>query len=69
MLCSATCRLYAARGVIDGHGLLHELMADVVEDLSGQGSSGAVNAADSWLTVSSVTSEVCRDNAAGNKLL
>ncbi|KAL3142038.1 hypothetical protein ABBQ32_004670 [Trebouxia sp. C0010 RCD-2024] len=68
-------RLYAARGVVDGFGLLHELMADVVEDLSGQvsknnervpssGPAGAVAAADAWLMVSSVSSEVCRTNAA-----
>jgi len=44
---------------------LHELMADVIEDVSGQGSAGSAVAADSWLTVSSVTSEVCRDNAIG----
>ncbi|KAL0021859.1 hypothetical protein WJX77_009077 [Trebouxia sp. C0004] len=56
-------RLYAARGVVDGHGLLHELMADVIEDVSGQGTAGVSVAADNWLTVSSVTSEVCRDNA------
>jgi len=62
---SGICRLYAARGVVDGHGLLHELMADVIEDVSGQGSAGGAVAADSWLTVSSVTSEVCRDNAVG----
>ena len=62
---AGVCRLYAARGVVDGHGLLHELMADVIEDVSGQGSAGAAAAADSWLTVSSVTSEVCRDNAIG----
>ena len=40
-------------------------MADVIEDVSGQGSAGGAVAADSWLTVSSVTSEVCRDNAIG----
>ena len=40
-------------------------MADVMEDVSGQGSAGGAAAADSWLTVSSVTSEVCRDNAIG----
>ncbi|KAL3153518.1 hypothetical protein ABBQ38_011849 [Trebouxia sp. C0009 RCD-2024] len=68
-------RLYAARGVVDGFGLLHELMADVVEDLSGQvsknnervpssGPAGALAAADAWLMVSSVSSEVCRANAA-----
>ena len=62
---SGICRLYAARGVVDGHGLLHELMADVMEDVPGQGSAGGAAAADSWLTVSSVTSEVCRDNAIG----
>ncbi len=62
---SGICRLYAARGVVDGHGLLHELMADAIEDVSGQGSAGAAGTADSWLTVSSVTSEVCRDNAIG----
>ncbi|DBA78126.1 TPA: hypothetical protein ACH3X2_008097 [Trebouxia sp. C0005] len=56
-------RLHAARGVVDGHGLLHELMADVIEDVAGQGGAGGAVAADSWLTVSSVTSEVCRDNA------
>lgn len=69
----AVCRLYAARGVVDGHGLLHELLADVIEDLSGQkhnpqGSSsglGGALAADSWLTASAFTSEVCRDNAVG----
>ena len=61
---------------MDGFGLLHELMADVVEDLSGQvsktnergpsrGPAGALAAADAWLMVSSVSSEVCRANAAG----
>lgn len=61
---------------MDGYGLLHELMADVVEDLSGQvsknservpssGPAGALAAADAWLMVSSVSSEVCRTNAAG----
>ena len=61
---------------MDGHGLLHELMADVVEDLSGQvsknnervpasGAAAALAAADAWLMVSSVSSEVCRSNAAG----
>ena len=70
------CRLYAARGVVDGYGLLHELMADVVEDLCGQvsknnervpagGAAGVLPAADAWLMVSSVSSEVCRSNAAG----
>jgi len=72
---SLLCRLYAARGVVDGHGLLHELMADVIQDLSGQGQTssgqgsadgtGGPLAADSWVTVSSVTPEVCRDNAVG----
>ena len=62
--------------MVDGYGLLHELMADVVEDLSGQvsknnervpasGAAGALAAADTWLMVSSVSSEVCRSNAAG----
>ena len=61
---------------MDGYGLLHELMADVVEDLSGHvskanerapasGAAGALAAADTWLMVSSVSSEVCRSNAAG----
>ena len=40
-------------------------MADVIEDVAGQGGAGGAVAADSWLTVSSVTSEVCRDNAVG----
>lgn len=62
--------------MVDGYGLLHELMADVVEDLSGQvsknnervpasGPAGGLVAADTWLMVSSVSSEVCRSNAAG----
>ena len=53
-------------------------MADVIEDLSGQVSrnneqgsasspGGALAAADTWLMVSSVSSEVCRSNAAGEK--
>lgn len=51
-------------------------MADVIEDLSGQvsrtneqgsytGPGGSLAAADSWLMVSSFSSEVCRVNAAG----
>ena len=62
------CRSYAARGVVDGHGLLHELMSDVMEDLLGRNtasSAGPLTAADSWLTVSSVTSDICWNNAVG----
>ena len=38
MTCSITslclcARVYASRGVVDGFGLLHELLADVMEDL------------------------------------
>lgn len=66
------CRVYAARGVVDGYGLLHELLADAVQDLFGQvskemqGSSSMSGAtADAWTMVQSVTTEPCRDNAIG----
>ena len=69
---SAVCRVYAARGVVDGYGLLHELLADAVQDLFGQvskemQSSSSVSGAtaDTWTMVQSVTTEPCRDNAIG----
>ena len=68
------CRVYAARGVVDGYGLLHELLADAVQDLFGQvskemqGSSSVAGAtADTWTMVQSVTTEPCRDNAIGEQ--
>lgn len=52
-------------------------MADVIEDLAGQvsknqeqgaasGPARALAAADTWLMVASVSSELCRSNATGN---
>ena len=68
-------RVHASRGVVDGYGLLHELLADVMEDLVDQvarhnqhdtlGSPGRGSGADSWTVVSSAASETCRENGKG----
>ena len=71
-------RAYAARGVVDGYGLLHELLADVMEDLVDQvtkhneqnavGSPGRGPSGDSWTMVSSAASDICQDNGKGEEL-
>ena len=68
-------RVHASRGVVDGYGLLHELLADVMEDLVDQvarhnqhdslGSPGRGSGADSWTVISSAASEICRENGQG----
>lgn len=73
--CCSNCRVYASRGVVDGYGLLHELLADVVEDLVDQvakhnqqdslGSPARGPAADYWTMISSAASEHCRENGKG----
>lgn len=71
----AVCRAYASRGVVDGYGLLLELLADVTEDLVDQvakhnqhdslGSPVNGPRADSWTMVSSAASDTCRENSRG----
>ena len=83
MTCSLTslclcARVYASRGVVDGFGLLHELLADVMEDLvdaiakhnqqDAVGSPVKGAAADSWTIVSSAAADTCRENSKGKSL-
>lgn len=75
---SLCARVYASRGVVDGFGLLHELLADVMEDLvdaiakhnqqDAVGSPVKGAAADSWTIVSSAAAETCRENSKGTSL-
>lgn len=60
-----------ARGAVDGWGLLHALLADVVEDLLARvaGDAAAAAAADSWQLVDALMSEPMRSNAIGAKTL
>ena len=63
------CRAYADRGVVDGWGLMHSLLADVVDDIVGAASSEANSAAvaerDAWTLIASLSTELARDNCMG----
>jgi len=56
---------------VDGWGLLHALLADVVEDLLARvpGDAAAAAAADSWQLVDALTTEPMRSNAIGAKIV
>ncbi|KAK9905588.1 hypothetical protein WJX75_002584 [Coccomyxa subellipsoidea] len=62
-------RAYADRGVVDGWGLMHSLLADVVDDIVGAASSEANSAAvaerDAWTLIASLSTELARDNCMG----
>ena len=65
-------RAYADRGVVDGWGLMHSLLADVVDDIVGAASSEANSAAaaerDAWTLIASLSTELARDNCMGEPL-
>lgn len=62
-------RAYADRGVVDGWGLLHSLLADIVDDILGAASTEANSAAaaerDTWTLIASLSTELARDNCMG----
>ena len=63
---SCCCRQYAGRDVVDGWGLLHELLADVVADVLGNPAEEAgAETGGAWSMVSSVGDEPCRSNVVG----
>lgn len=60
-------RQYSGRGVVDGWGLLHEILADCVEDLlrSFSPDEGAAGGSSSWTLVTPILTDTARDNAVG----
>jgi hypothetical protein len=62
-------RVYAERGVVDGWGLLHSLLADVVDAIVGAANSEASSAAaaerDAWTLIASLSTEMAKDNCMG----
>ncbi len=69
VLVNGLCRAYSERGVVDGWGLMHSLLADVVDDIMGAASNEASSAAaaerDAWTLIASLSTEVARDNCMG----
>ena len=63
------CRVYQERGVVDGWGLAHSLLADCCDDILGVASSDASSAAaaerDAWTLVASLAANPARDNCLG----
>lgn len=63
------CRAYQERGVVDGWGLLHSLLADVIDDVLGTARKDAVSAAaaehDAWTLIASLAAEPARENCMG----
>ena len=64
-----TCRAYQERGVVDGWGLLHSLLADAIDDVLGTASKDAASAAaaehDAWTLIASLATEPARENCMG----
>ena len=63
------CRAYQERGVVDGWGLLHSLLADVIADVVGAASKEAASATaaerDAWTLIASLAAEPARENCMG----
>ena len=63
------CRTHAARGVLDGAGLLTCLLGDVVEDVlsavGGESAAHRTSSAQAWALVTSFAVPDMRDNAVG----
>lgn len=55
--------------MVDGWGLLHSLLADVIDDVLGTASKDAASAAaaehDAWTLIASLAAEPARENCMG----
>lgn len=62
-------RAYQERGVVDGWGLLHSILADAIDDVLGTANKEAVSAAaaehEAWTLIASLAAEPARENCMG----